>query len=243
MNQLEEPSAGEREGLAPRMREPSAGEREGPAPRMKEPSAGEREGPAPRMKEPSAGERQGPVPRMNMQALQASLPRIQDAPKDGGRLEMIVRRPRTDERETLQEGFLDLAEGLVGDNWRTKGSPMTEDGAAHPDMQLNIMNARVTQLVAGTRERWPLAGDQLYLDMDLSLANLPPGTRLQLGEALIEVTPPPHTGCRKFVDRFGLDAMKFVNSRQGRKLNLRGINAKVIEPGTIRVGNLARKVG
>ena len=134
-----------------------------------------------------------------------------------------------------------MADGLVGDNWRTRGNPATADGAADPEMQLNIMNARVAALVAGSRERWPLAGDQLYLDLDLSVANLPPGTRLRLGEALLEVTPPPHTGCRKFVSRFGKDAMKFVNSRLGRQLNLRGINAKVVAPGVVRVGDLARK--
>ena len=155
---------------------------------------------------------------------------------------MIVRRPQTDQREELQEGMLNLREGLVGDNWRTKGSSMTADGAAHPDMQLNIMNARVTALVAGARERWSLAGDQLYLDMDLSTANLPPGAQLRLGEALIEITAPPHTGCRKFSARFGKDALKFVNSRLGRQLNLRGINAKVVQPGLVRLGDRARKL-
>lgn len=173
--------------------------------------------------------------------LEAGLPHVQASPKDGGALEMLVRRPETNARETLDEGVLDLADGLVGDNWRTRGNPATEDGAADPEMQLNIMNARVAALVAGSRERWPLAGDQLYLDLDLSVANLPPGTRLRLGEALLEVTPPPHTGCRKFVSRFGKDAMKFVNSRLGRQLNLRGINAKVVAPGVVRVGDLARK--
>lgn len=173
--------------------------------------------------------------------LEAGLPHVQASPKDGGALEMLVRRPETNARETLDEGVLDLADGLVGDNWRTRGNPATEDGAADPEMQLNIMNARVAALVAGSRERWPLAGDQLYLDLDLSAANLPPGTRLRLGEALLEVTPPPHTGCRKFVSRFGKDAMKFVNSRLGRQLNLRGINAKVVAPGVVRVGDLARK--
>lgn len=173
--------------------------------------------------------------------LEAGLPHVQASPKDGGTLEMLVRRPETNARETLDQGVLDLADGLVGDNWRTRGNPATEDGAADPEMQLNIMNARVAALVAGSRERWPLAGDQLYLDLDLSAANLPPGTRLRLGEALLEVTPPPHTGCRKFVSRFGKDAMKFVNSRLGRQLNLRGINAKVVAPGVVRVGDLARK--
>ena len=173
--------------------------------------------------------------------LEAGLPHVQASPKDGGALEMLVRRPETNAREALDEGLLDLVDGLVGDNWRTRGNPGTADGAADPEMQLNIMNARVAALVAGSRERWPLAGDQLYLDLDLSGANLPPGTRLRLGEALIEVTPPPHTGCRKFVSRFGKDAMKFVNSRLGRQLNLRGINAKVVEPGVVRVGDIARK--
>lgn len=173
--------------------------------------------------------------------LEAGLPHVQASPKDGGALEMLVRRPETNARETLDEGVLDLADGLVGDNWRTRGNPATADGSADPEMQLNIMNARVAALVAGSRERWPLAGDQLYLDLDLSAANLPPGTRLRLGEALLEVTPPPHTGCRKFVSRFGKDAMKFVNSRLGRQLNLRGINAKVVAPGVVRVGDLARK--
>jgi MOSC domain-containing protein YiiM len=109
-------------------------------------------------------------------------------------------------------------------------------------MQLNIMNARAIALVAGTKDRWPLAGDQLYIDLDLSDANLPPGTRLALGSAMIEVTAQPHTGCRKFKARFGRDALNFVNSAVGKELHLRGINAKVIWPGVIRVGDRARKI-
>src|SRR5207247_88617 len=135
----------------------------------------------------------------------------------------------------------DLREGLVEDNWRTRGSSRTVDGSSHPEMQLNLMNARVIALVAQERERWPLAGDQLYLDLDLSSENLPPGTRLALGSAVIEVTAEPHTGCQKFVARFGREAMQFVNSPVGRQLNLRGINAKVVQPGVIRVGDVARK--
>ena len=173
--------------------------------------------------------------------LQAGLAHIEASPQDGGTLEMIVRRPQTDAREVLDAGVLDLAEGLVGDNWRRRGSSSTADRSADPEMQLNIMNARAAALVAGSRERWPLAGDQLYLDLELSVVNLPPGSRLRLGEALLEVTPPPHTGCRKFVSRFGMEAMKFVNSRLGRRLNLRGINAKVVEAGVVRVGDIARK--
>jgi hypothetical protein len=174
--------------------------------------------------------------------LEAGLDEILRSPKDEGTLELIVRRPSVDEREVLVEGELDPSEGLVGDSWRERGSSRTPDGSAHPEMQLNIINARAISLVAQDRERWPLAGDQLYLDMDLSRENLPAGTRLALGEALIVVTAPPHTGCKKFVARFGLEAMKFVNSGVGRELNLRGINARVIRRGVIRVGDVARKI-
>jgi len=148
---------------------------------------------------------------------------------------LIVRRPRVGDREVVDEAQLDPATGLVGDSWHTRRG-------SDPEMQLTIMNARVTELVAGDTERWPLAGDQLYVDLDLSLANLPAGTRLAIGTAVVEVTAPPHTGCRKFVARFGLDAMKFVNSPTGRQLNLRGINAKVVQPGAVRVGDRVRKV-
>ena len=91
--------------------------------------------------------------------------------------------------------------------------------------------------MAQDRSRWHLAGDQLYVDLDLSEANLPPGTRLSIGSAVIEVTAEPHTGCSKFVERFGLDAMKFVNSRERKDLHLRGINARVVRPGVLRVGD------
>ncbi len=174
--------------------------------------------------------------------LEAGLDWILQAPKDRGVLELIVRRPADEQRETLEEGELDLEEGLVGDNWKARGSRKMPDGAAHPEMQLNVMNARVIALLAQSKERWQLAGDQLYVDLDLGVENLPPGARLQVGSAIIEVTPVPHTGCKKFVSRFGLEAMKFVNSELGRRLNLRGINAKVVSAGRIRVGDIARKL-
>ncbi|RIK29250.1 MAG: MOSC domain-containing protein [Chloroflexi bacterium] len=180
--------------------------------------------------------------QLTSEELEAGLEHIRQSPKDQGVLELIVRRPQVGEREVLEEGTLDLAVGLVGDNWAVRGSSRTADGLAHPDMQLNIMNARVIDLVAQERVRWPLAGDQLYIDLDLSADNLPPGTRLALGSAVIEVTPEPHTGCQKFVARFGQDAMKFVNSPNRKGLRLRGINAKVVQPGVIRVGDVVRKL-
>ena len=182
------------------------------------------------------------IKHLTMAELETGLDEIRQSPKDEGVLEMIVRRPRTDEREVLAEGELDLIQGLVGDNWRTRGSSDTADGSSHPDMQLNIMNSRVIALVAQNKERWPLAGDQLYIDLDLSAENLPPGTRLAVGSSVIEVTAQPHTGCKKFVARFGLDAMKFVNSSVGQQLHLRGINAKVVQPGLVRVGDIVKKI-
>lgn len=179
---------------------------------------------------------------LTMAELEAGLDAIRDAPKDEGVLQLIVRRPQLEEREVLEAGELHPLEGLVGDNWKLRGSSRTADGSPHPEMQINIMNARVTDLVAQDKARWQLAGDQLYLDMDLSDENLPPGTQLAIGSAVLEVTAPPHLGCKKFVARFGLDAMKFVNSPVGRELHLRGINAKVVQAGTIRVGEVAKKL-
>ena len=179
----------------------------------------------------------------DLEVLEAGLDDIRGAPKNEGVLELIVRRPKIEAREVLREGQLDIVEGLVGDTWRMRQSGRTADGSPHPDMQLNIMNARIAQLVAGEKTRWPLAGDQLYIDLDMSTANLPAGTRLALGTAVIQVTDQPHTGCKKFVARFGADAMKFVNSPLGRELCLRGINAKVVQAGAIRVGDLVNKLG
>ena len=148
-------------------------------------------------------------------------------------------RPEVDKREVLEEAELNQKVGLVGDSWSSRA---TRHWTPHPDTQLTLMNSRAATLVALDRDRWPLAGDQLYVDLDLSVANLPPGTRISLGTAIIEVTEPPHTGCSKFSARFGEDAEKFVNSPVGRELNLRGINARVTQSGRIRVGDIANRV-
>lgn len=175
-------------------------------------------------------------------ALEAGLGEVRRSPADRGRVELIVRRPAENDREVLAVGVLDLGQGLVGDTWATRRSRRTPDGSPHPDMQLNVMNARVARLVAGRADRWALAGDQLYVDLDLSEENLPPGTGLQLGTAVIEITAVPHTGCAKFARRFGQDALRFVNSAVGRELRLRGVNAKVVRTGTVRRGEEIRKL-
>jgi len=179
---------------------------------------------------------------LTLAEMEAGLEAIRQSPKAVGVVRMIVRRPETEAREVLETGQLDPAHGLVGDNWKARGSRSTADGSAHPEMQLNVMNARVIELLAQARDRWALAGDQLYVDFDLSEVNAPAGTRLAIGAAVIEVTPPPHTGCKKFSARYGLDAMKFVNSPEGKQLHLRGVNAKIVQGGVVKVGDVVRKI-
>ena len=174
--------------------------------------------------------------------LEAGLDTIRQSPSQEGRLVMIVRRPAVGEREVLEEGTLDLLDGLVGDTWRMRGSTRTTDGLAHSDMQLNVMNARVVALLAHEKERWSLVGDQLLIDLDLSLDNLPAGSRLTIGTAMIEVTAQPHSGCHKFMARFGSEALKFVNSPVGKQLRLRGLNARVVQPGIVRVGDQVKRI-
>jgi hypothetical protein len=180
---------------------------------------------------------------LTAEELEAGLDEIARSPASEGTVELIVRRPAEGEREVLDEATLDLVEGLVGDMWLRRGSRRTPDGSANPNAQVTVMNARAVDLVAaGDRERWKLAGDQLYVDFDITAANVPAGTRLALGTAVLEVTAEPHTGCAKFVARFGHPAHRFVNARVHRDKRLRGLNARVAVPGTVRVGDTIRKL-
>lgn len=179
---------------------------------------------------------------LSTKELLEGLPSILQSPRLEGTVELIVRRPAVGKREEISEGELDLELGLVGDNWLARGYQKTGDGSAHPDMQINLMNARVISLIAWSRSRWSLAGDQFYVDMDLSKENLPPGARLKIGSALIEITAEPHLGCNKFMERFGRDAALFVNSQRGKQLNLRGVNAKVIGAGKVATGDVIGKL-
>lgn len=179
---------------------------------------------------------------LKAEELLAGLDHIRSSPRDEGVLELIVRRQSINEREVLEQAELDLVQGLVGDTWNRRRSTSTPDGSPNIEMQITVINSRVAALVAQERHRWQLAGDQLYIDMDLSAANLPAGARLAVGSSVIEVTAPPHLGCQKFVARFGLEAMRFVNSPVGKELRLRGIHARVIQPGIVRTGDLARKI-
>lgn len=171
--------------------------------------------------------------------LEAGLPHILDSPSVLGTVELVVRRPAEGEREVLEEGVLDVEHGLVGDRWRPRSHIDGDDGRL---AQVTLMNARVIDLVAGHRDRWPLAGDQLYVDLDLRHENLPPGTRLQAGSAILEVTDLPHTGCAKFTARFGSGATQFVNGKPHRHLRLRGMNTRIVTPGAVRPGDTIGKL-
>ena len=182
------------------------------------------------------------IVHLSKEQLEAGLDHVRAAPADHGTLALIVQRPAEDMRVVLDEAELNLAEGLAGDTWNQRASNRTEDGGPHPDMQLNIMNVRILEQIAGSADRMPLAGDQLIVDLDLSEENLPPWTKLAVGDAVIEVTDQPHNGCAKFSRRFGVEAHRFVNSPLGKELHLRGINARVVTPGTIRQGDTIRKI-
>jgi hypothetical protein len=180
------------------------------------------------------------VPHRTLAELEAGLATVRAAPANDGRLELIVARPSPGQRQLLEEGRLDVEEGLVGDSWSSRPGPAPQRGRPEVGRQLTLINARFSGLIGGDPEGAALAGDQLHVDLDLSQANLPPGTRLHLGGAVIEVTDEPHTGCSKFTERFGLEALHFLNTAAGRELQLRGVNTRVVVAGAIRCGDAIR---
>ena len=183
------------------------------------------------------------MPRhLTMEELRAGLPHIRAAPANDGLLEGIVFRPRHGLRQDVASARISLAGGVEGDHWAKKCWKETAEGRPHPDVQICIMNARAIALIAGERANWAAAGDNLFVDLDLSPENLPPGTRLRLGSAAIEITAVPHTGCQKFIDRYGRDACVFVNTGEGKARRLRGIYARVVKDGRVTVGDRVRKI-
>jgi hypothetical protein len=179
--------------------------------------------------------------------LTARMDHLRAAPPEVGTLDLVVRRPANGEREVLEEGVLDEADGLVGDNWLSRATSRAVAEGRHLKAQVTVMSARMIGLLADTDDERALAGDQLYVDLDISYANLPAGTRVAIGDpdnggAVIEVSDKPHTGCAKFKSRFGEEAVGFVNSDLGRELRLRGLNARVVRSGTVRRGDEVRKI-
>ena len=172
----------------------------------------------------------------------AALADIRAAPRDVGVIEYILRRPAVDEREIVNEAALSTSDGLVGDGWHARGSRATEDGSADPEAQLTMISTHVLRAIEPDEARWPLAGDQLYVDFDLRPNSLPAGRRLAIGHAVIEISATPHTGCAKFSARFGSDALRWINAPVGRAHRMRGVTARVLRGGTIRKGDPIRQL-
>jgi MOSC domain-containing protein YiiM len=182
-----------------------------------------------------------PVTAAPQRDFTAHLETVRAAPADGGVVEAIVLRPAVDERLLVDAVAFDVDRGIVGDGWLDRGSSRMPDGVANPEAQVTLMSTRVLAAIEPDRSRWPLAGDQLLVDADLSATTLPPGTRLAIGSAVVEVTALPHTGCAKFSARFGSDALRWINSPEGRELRMRGMYVRVVTSGTVRVGDAIRR--
>jgi hypothetical protein len=180
--------------------------------------------------------------QFTLEQLQTQLNHIQASPKDNGSVLLIVRRPATEERELISQARLIPALGLEGDNWRERGSSSMPDGSANPEAEITLMNSRVIQALTQDESRWALAGDQFFVDFDLSEENIPAGSRLEIGSAIVEVSSLPHNGCKKFSARFGVDALKFISMAENKPLRMRGINARIIQAGDVKQGDLVRKV-
>ena len=178
------------------------------------------------------------VPARDFEPFLAS---VRAAPDDDGAVEIIVLRTDGETRQVVDAATLDVEAGVFGDNWLARGSSSRPDGSANPEAQVTIMSVRVLAAIEPDRKRWPLAGDQLLVDADLSIENLPAGSRLAIGGAIVEISAEPHTGCSKFSARFGSDALRWINSPLGRELRMRGLNARIVQGGAVRVGDRVRK--
>ena len=175
--------------------------------------------------------------------LEAALDQLRAAPTGEGTLTLVVRRPEEATREMLEKGVLDEVEGLVGDNWLSRATSRALADGRHLDAQVTVMSSRMVDQLADTDAERVMAGDQLYVDLDLSHDHLPAGTRIAIGDdAVLEVTAKPHAGCKKFLARFGPAAVAFVNSEEGTRLRLRGLNARVVTGGVVRPGDTVRRL-
>ena len=183
------------------------------------------------------------MPVRTTAALESALDHLRASPSDAGTLTLLVRRPERLTRELLDEGVVDEADGLLGDSWLARATSRAVASGRHLDAQVTVMNSRMVGLLGDTDAERALAGDQLYVDLDLSHDNLPAGSRLGVGDdVVLEVTAKPHAGCKKFLARFGEDAVAFVNSEEGSRLRLRGLNARVVRGGVVRVGDDVRRL-
>jgi MOSC domain-containing protein YiiM len=174
--------------------------------------------------------------------IEAGLSHVLASPKDQGELKAIVVRPEVNQRERLAAARLSPEGGVEGDRWATSTTLRRADGSPDPRTQVSLMNARILQLIANADDRMALAGDNLIVDLDLSEGNLSVGQKLAIGEVTLQITDVPHTGCDKFADRFGTDAVRYVNAPATKPLHLRGLYAQVLTAGTLRVGQVVRKV-
>ncbi len=170
--------------------------------------------------------------------LEQQLEFLRGAPRDSGPVTLLTRRPASLAREVLETARVTRADGLVGDTWLERARARLIADGRHLAAQVTVMSSRMIGLLADSDADRAEAGDQLHVDLDLSHANLPAGSRLAVGSSLVlEVSTKPHNGCAKFVTRFGPDATAFVNSAQGRELRLRGLNARVLADGEVRRGD------